>query len=688
MSHNPNNRWLDRLCEAFAYYFWPTLQIVWTVRVPFFVSALLCTLFFIDQNLEALRVMAASSSTQYNWQYWFGCLAASLVSLGAWYFSRLLLEKMRYDTGSKGFAGFLIRHVPRVLGASISLSFGVAAWAARVEIAENLAMSKMNRNLTIILLVQLTITGVLYWFFLGRDLNQVKTASAATPQGLFDLNRKQWLPVLFAHSVWFLLLILFAAIPVKTGRFLGPTAVLIFGVGAWIPIGSFISFASMLKRVPFTSGIVLLAFIFTFFDGNDNHRVRTLSSTPNTVTVSNYFNRWLSERTQNDTNAYPVFLVATEGGGIRASYNTAMVLGELQDRHTNFFDHVFSISGISGGSIGAAMITAHWKDRQADPANSSSFKDYATKIFTQDFLSPLLGMGLFPDLFQRFFFSPIPWFDRALALEYGFEQAHAKLGINSLTNSFFDWHIRGNRLGPALLLNTTHVKSGRRMAFSPFTSDSFGLSRPLSLSDVSDAVDVSLRSAMVLSARFPVFTPPGFFEKTLLTLETNGTTVKTHSVSIKHRLVDGGYFENSGTATLLDLFEKLQRIDHHKKCRLYIIRIGHRLPASGDVQIKDKGLKEKTALPRRETEGFDELSPVLALLNVREARGNNASKQLEEAYDRQYSTPVIDFFWEEKDVPLPLGWLISQPACQSLDKQFYENKKAIGLVGAALRFPD
>ena len=117
---------------------------------------------------------------------------------------------------------------------------------------------------------------------------------------------------------------------------------------------------------------------------------------------------------------HPLFIVATEGGGIRAAYWTATVLGELQDKNPTFASHVFAISGVSGGSLGALVFDA----LLAEP-NPEKFKGKARDILGQDFLSPALASMLYPDFVQRFLPFPVPHFDRARALEMGWEKAGA-----------------------------------------------------------------------------------------------------------------------------------------------------------------------------------------------------------------------------------------------------------------------
>ena len=66
---------------------------------------------------------------------------------------------------------------------------------------------------------------------------------------------------------------------------------------------------------------------------------------------------WNSQITMKypERPVHPLFIVATEGGGIRAAYWTATVLGTIQDADSSFADHVLAISGVSGGSLGAAV---------------------------------------------------------------------------------------------------------------------------------------------------------------------------------------------------------------------------------------------------------------------------------------------------------------------------------------------
>src|SRR5207237_9639901 len=150
----------------------------------------------------------------------------------------------------------------------------------------------------------------------------------------------------------------------------------------------------------------------------------------------------------------------TEGGGIRAAYWTAIVLGALQDSNPNFAPHLFAISGVSGGSLGAVVFEA----LLAESARGS-FQESVHKVLGQDFLSPALGSMLYPDLVQRFIPFPIPYFDRGRSLEMGWEKAwRDTMGNDRFAGSFVDlWHPGLREWMPALSLHGTAEQKGNRI---------------------------------------------------------------------------------------------------------------------------------------------------------------------------------------------------------------------------------
>jgi hypothetical protein len=117
------------------------------------------------------------------------------------------------------------------------------------------------------------------------------------------------------------------------------------------------------------------------------HEIRTLTGQPATrPSLSNFTKQWLSSRlTVSHTKAapYTVVLVAAAGGGIRAADWTATQLGWLQDQNPSFSRHLFAISSVSGGSVGAGVFAALLK------ANCGGrCEGLARAILRDDFLAP------------------------------------------------------------------------------------------------------------------------------------------------------------------------------------------------------------------------------------------------------------------------------------------------------------
>src|SRR5262249_15037841 len=93
----------------------------------------------------------------------------------------------------------------------------------------------------------------------------------------------------------------------------------------------------------------------SFANVNDHNVVRVdKESTPRVVDARTAFQSWAMAHSPLAAGTSPMFIVAAEGGGMRANVMTAMVLDELRARYDGFTDHLFAIVGVSGGSLGAA----------------------------------------------------------------------------------------------------------------------------------------------------------------------------------------------------------------------------------------------------------------------------------------------------------------------------------------------
>lgn len=345
-------------------------------------------------------------------------------------------------------------------------------------------------------------------------------------------------------------------------------------------------FSQIYRRTgwPVTVLVVVAVLLFSAMGWNDNHRVEHKIVAAENVSLEKNFEAWLLSRADRKWYAdrgkpYPVYVVATEGGGMFAAYHAASWLGRMQDHCRIFAQHTFAISAVSGGSLGAGVFAAMAhkvaKNDEHRPCGSrlTTFTKAVDAFFDNDLLAPLVGGALFPDFLQRLLPVPVKALDRARALEEGFavawDSAADWLGTDSKkSKGVFRqtvgsiWDPQG--AAPALFLNTTSVAAGSRVTISPIwfqpTSTAlhvnstlcFGGWKPASsqaparLEIPSKSVELELASAISLSARFPWLTPAGW-------LDLAQSECPDRSKRDRVYLVDGGYFENSGLETAIEM---------------------------------------------------------------------------------------------------------------------------------------
>jgi hypothetical protein len=416
-----------------------------------------------------------------------------------------------------------------------------------------------------------------------------------------------------------------------------------------------------------------------------------------------YFDAWLDERrAQPDAHTYadyPVYIFAAEGGGIYAVSAAARYLSTLQDICPQFAKHVFAISAVSGGAIGASIFQAlnavalpgedgincleAAKQRRAKPPET------VERIIRSDQLSGPLAF-LIPDTIRKFDFGAFEWisrglyqlakwtakriplaqaaanfldaplFDRASALEKSFadefEAAHPHPadspclpGAKSNLSIDYAGHTCAGSRAPALVLNATWVERGYRVAFSPFLlwrpdkkDMTIGDGTLLAFDDLGRRKKpkaISLISAAGVSARFPGIMPAWPVDYSIAEGETR-----------RWNFVDGGYADASGATTAYELFERLGK--HIHKNNLHVdLRLVLLTDAATDLKLKDI-----------EGSGFnDSLVVMTAVLNVRSLLAQRAvtgaltSAASSGARDKVQVVNLI-----HQALPLSLGWKISR----------------------------
>ena len=463
---------------------------------------------------------------------------------------------------------------------------------------------------------------------------------------------------------------------------LGSAAIVLLAAAGWIAVASALDYLGMRFHLPVFSALLATAVVFSLW--NDNHAVRTLpeaqpAQRPN---LRASLRAWIARHDAaiQSGGTVPFFVVDAEGGGIRAAYWTVTVLGEIQNRHPSFASHVFSLSGVSGGSLGASVFVALLNESR-ESAAPFDLKKKGQQILGEDFLSPAVAAILYPDLVQRFLPLPVSMFDRATTLEQSWERAwHKHVGGRNRMSEPFDrlWEGR-SEWTPALLLNATWVETGKRIIASNMRVAA-GRRRE-DFVDVEDANaffaprSISLSTAAHMSARFTYVSPAGSLEK-------GGRTYG--------RVVDGGYFENSGAGTLAPLIRTITRSDPVNAKRLVLIIFSND-PSDGksdyvcpdpseDLEPLPIGgrdtwprfLQERDPLPSHF--GIEVTAPAIALYQTRTSRAHAASVVARNAIDRDKACEtrrVVELripMARVKGDDLPMSWFLNDRTQVDLER--------------------
>jgi hypothetical protein len=460
--------------------------------------------------------------------------------------------------------------------------------------------------------------------------------------------------------------------PTQVGRFLGSMVVTYFAFGAILALVNAFEFAVLWTTekgwfgatarprvvgayaVAFVVGLAVLnAWLHPFHrvrlcDGGDCVAQLTPDGRP---TVAAAARAWYEQAKPAYAKAHgdepvPMFIVATAGGGIRAAYWTATVLDRLE---TDFAaeggvrPYLFAISGVSGGSVGAAAFEAALTKRDESHGKASDpGRPLATGYLTEDFLAPALASWIFEDTPSSF----LPDFgqgDRGAALEKSFEHASDDMLARPFLSFFRLKQDAAPNDGeepwwrPILLLNATHEETGNRIITGHVRID-----RNVFL-DSLDALhvlgnDVRASTAAHNSARFTYVSPAGDLGN------GNGS------------VIDGGYFENYGALSALELARaaKAALKDEKPGVKLVFLLISSdpslepkrtlvriKEPKGGDKCMVSVAEREERSSSRGapnylsvdpdqfENAWFNEfIAPLQGVTKVREAHGNRAAAEL------------------------------------------------------------
>ncbi|HVU98334.1 MAG TPA: hypothetical protein VHE34_24085 [Puia sp.] len=514
--------------------------------------------------------------------------------------------------------------------------------------------------------------------------------------------------------------------------------VLLAGIVFYILVVTLILRAGQMKRINFLL-FLLSGWVLIVVNGSNNfHAVHRMpvAAAPAAPKLTEYFKQWVLARQEEIRAApagYPVFLVNSYGGGIRAAAWTNFVLSYLDDSllrrdslaglpRRGFEHYVFSLSGASGGTIGSAVQCAYRATHPDSMAAGGSivnpyanFQEDFERFYRHDFLTPVLASILGRDAWSSAVtdgwtsLNGTLWWDRAaIQEELWARYGRQELGLNLDSEFHAIWD--PTRMGrqaydiPLLFSNTLNVDNGLKGICAPVSLDFADFPEVIQVGDRVRALNanaraggeppmsISLITGAFLSARFPYISPSG-------------------KMGPAYHFMDGGGKDNSGAGTSAQIFFALSRamevelaqgrdssyVSLLRKLKIYFVSISNSATTTLRVPPPDDRRVVKNRL--------EPLNPVVGIINsgingnAMEAdsalrsrfAGNPLFASLYGGYFSVWpNTFCINSGTDSAYCPLaPLGWQISRPSLRRLEGNFEGARLAANPEGvfSLLRVP-
>jgi hypothetical protein len=443
-----------------------------------------------------------------------------------------------------------------------------------------------------------------------------------------------------------LLVISFSIAPVDVGVFLGTLPIIYVALGAWCFFGAY-----LWVYLPTANGwpsLALVPLLWAIFGAPVNHELAETRfvTSDGRPSLEEHFSKWLTTVPRfkdGDDNDSPIYLVAAAGGGVRAAAWTASVLAAADDQTCGEFGrHVYAYSAVSGGALGVAAYLAQrqeWSGKHSLERCQPGRVAEISRFVRGNFLAPLAGSMLFAEPVQRFM--PITYLKENRGSTLGrtwskaWDENFPAGGTGRFDMPFLEVFpaISENQVGPAVFLNATSVNSGKRVVTAnvrarlPNVFDLFRVGEHLR------TAGLSLREAVLNSARFSYVSPAASVMRCdPKRLQQDGTCPPGHE-ALWDQIVDGGYYENFGIATLLDVARVLdERFQHRYRRRISIIVIHSTADWDGICRSGRSPLEPERQQARGRIPLPQSLAPILTLISVQDARSLIEIERLRERF--------------------------------------------------------
>lgn len=458
-------------------------------------------------------------------------------------------------------------------------------------------------------------------------------------------------------------------IPVKWAMNLGAVAIIIFAFGSWPVI--YLSLHLLDKVIAWPVRLTLFFWLLFCSYFNNDHPVRTIGDTMRPrAPLNRHFQSWVTDHVEKDTmgNTYyrvgpdhdsiPVIFISAEGGALRTGAFTGMLLARLQDEFPMFEHYLYGYSSVSGGTVGSNFFNAQViRARLHGGYEKHKWIKASKNFFETDFLSAVTAKLAFGEILNYFY--PRRWdcADRAIALEKSFEEGWRNSYGDEPNMLAAPFDITTAQGLPAVFINTTQVESGLQNVWSNVNLGSIPLSNCRDLHTINDLKQdhskayqtLPYSSAIDLSDRFPLVSPAACF------FWHNKSKTGSDSISRGH-FIDGGYYENKGSETLLQVLKSISW--KGQKIKPYILQFNF----SGDTTAK-------------EVRFANEISEITGgLYDTRGGRGQIAEDALKKYVDTLHGT-FISLYLKMDVRQLPMNWVLSKTVITNLDTDL---KKMVG----------
>ena len=489
--------------------------------------------------------------------------------------------------------------------------------------------------------------------------------------------------------------------------------VLLSGIVFYILFFTLLIRLSLWTKINFVLLLFATALIISLSANNDYHAVKLSSrpSLPKPPELGAYFKKWLLQRKDEIDQApdsFPVFLVNTYGGGIRAAVFTNMVFSYLDScmitnrkDHKGFEHFVFSVSGASGGTVGAALQCAYRAQHLESSGNAYALDSFQ-RFYRHDFLTPVLSNMLGADTWASATSFHL-WKDRSEIQENlweGFARSELHLDLGQAFNALWDTSSlnQARYEVPLLFSNTLNIDDGLKGICAPVTLETADFPGTIFIQPQIDALNtahpkqadsrqsLSLITGAFLSARFPFISPSG-------------------KIGPGYHYMDGGAKDNSGAATSEAIFVALARLACREQSAARQM-VATRSKASDPTDSIFCSLLKKVRFhfvsitnspyynPDSRTKVSNHFEPISPLVGIINSSIYGNAREADNTLQSRYSTDTLQFRGIHSDycsvwitgaaVPginghpytpiLPLGWQISASSLQRLRQSFDSDK--------------